>query len=1041
LEATGRSGAYTTLQLKELVKTLSETPGVSRDAAEAIVGEFARAGQISTALGERLSHLVADFALATGQKIPDAAKALADAFSDPARGVETLEKALGRLKPNDISRIKDALDLGDVPRAQTILVEGLENAIKGLSDRAITPLQDSTNNLGNAWNRLMHSLDESPGLKRANELLATMINAVAWLIDHADKIQFPTFNGLGLPNATIPQALIGTAEFGFNKVKNALSSNTGGATGSFDLPGGATGSFGESTKKPALGVVARVVGSNEQSKLDDDEIKRAVKLGEQYKAVGDQIDKLRDKRAVLVAALKKVPLTDTFVRKDLKEGIAGIDEKIKTLGKRGGRDAERIDDAKLKDRINAIQDALTKQTEGFTVQEQLLQTAYSLGESSLKKFFDNKIDIIRQKTAAQTLALDEQIAATQDRLAKTKDPVKKEQLEDRIKDLNREKDLVENRGSNALTVANDQARTSFDQLQQQVNSYRAELKRLQGDELGAADIEAELTIKRAKILAKNASDDPRLPNVDVAAQQSALDIQRRLLVTREQSAIIDSRLSIQESAIQRAMRIGVIDELDGLSQLGAARQKAVADLEEVVKAKEAVAKEQPWNYQLQIDTAQARDALENLKAEMDPLKDKFDNIFKGATENFLNDIMGGKKDAFKTLFNNIGRELNSVVAKSITTDLFAPGKGVGNSVSDFFKKLFTGDKTSVSGLFGSKSSATKPEADVASAGSSATSSLTNLTSVGLDPATQALQRFSNAVDTASDSLNNRPTNTDISSPGFTNSFDDGSMSKVLGTGEQSVMEMFRDASKESNRFADTSASAADNVLSLARAATKGSDALALLPRIISLIESLSATKSGGSNLIGAGLSALGSGGSSYSQLSEGISFMSDFFDTGGYTGGDDPRKPAGIVHGKEFVFSAAATSRIGRSTLEKVHNKAKAGDPNALSSSAERKHMYMVGGMVKDDWNWGNMAGYYEGGYVQSGSDWPGRMLHPSVNPRILMADRKSDDQGNQSHHRGGDVILHVNVTPPAGASRQTAMQWGATAGRHISASLKRNGQ
>jgi hypothetical protein len=41
----------------------------------------------------------------------------------------------------------------------------------------------------------------------------------------------------------------------------------------------------------------------------------------------------------------------------------------------------------------------------------------------------------------------------------------------------------------------------------------------------------------------------------------------------------------------------------------------------------------------------------------------------------------------------------------------------------------------------------------------------------------------------------------------------------------------------------------------------------------------------------------------------------------------------------------------------------------------------------------------------------------------------------------GGSTVVHVNVTPPPGGSRETAMQWGATAGRQIQNSLRRNGK
>lgn len=40
----------------------------------------------------------------------------------------------------------------------------------------------------------------------------------------------------------------------------------------------------------------------------------------------------------------------------------------------------------------------------------------------------------------------------------------------------------------------------------------------------------------------------------------------------------------------------------------------------------------------------------------------------------------------------------------------------------------------------------------------------------------------------------------------------------------------------------------------------------------------------------------------------------------------------------------------------------------------------------------------------------------------------------------GGSTVVQVNVTPPAGSSRETAAQWGAQVGRHIQHSMRRNG-
>ncbi|ARC35933.1 hypothetical protein A6J80_05630 [Paracoccus yeei] len=65
----------------------------------------------------------------------------------------------------------------------------------------------------------------------------------------------------------------------------------------------------------------------------------------------------------------------------------------------------------------------------------------------------------------------------------------------------------------------------------------------------------------------------------------------------------------------------------------------------------------------------------------------------------------------------------------------------------------------------------------------------------------------------------------------------------------------------------------------------------------------------------------GGGGMAISLLAQGIDMWSKgvpLFNAGGFTGGSDPDKAAGIVHEGEFVFDAAATRRIGVANLEGI---------------------------------------------------------------------------------------------------------------------------
>ncbi|WP_430229945.1 phage tail tape measure protein [Nitrosomonas communis] len=55
------------------------------------------------------------------------------------------------------------------------------------------------------------------------------------------------------------------------------------------------------------------------------------------------------------------------------------------------------------------------------------------------------------------------------------------------------------------------------------------------------------------------------------------------------------------------------------------------------------------------------------------------------------------------------------------------------------------------------------------------------------------------------------------------------------------------------------------------------------------------------------------------------------FASGGYTGNAGTDEPVGIVHGREYVFSATAVENIGLDTLEKLHKAGKDGKPSGFA--------------------------------------------------------------------------------------------------------------
>lgn len=1032
LSGTGRRNLFVGGELKEFLNQLSEAPDVSRETATQIVSELSKVRDIGGGIFRDLAGMTADYAKAAGTDIPTAARTLARAFADPEKGAKQLDEALGALSSSQLLQIERLSRLGDTAGAQRVLFDALQGSIKGLADNALTPLQKATNDLGNSWERAMRALDQSQGLRTINELLAKTVNAVQFLVDNVDKlgglgnIAASGIPGIG-PASSVGRAI--SAQFGPSVLERVMGSQSGAATGSWEGPKPAPGAT--PTGAPSASTAAAGAAG-----AGDDEIKRALGAAGAYRSQAGQIEELTAQRKQFNDALQQsIALygKESEQAKRLREAIAGVNERIASIAKKNrNTEPDQIARAELEGQVRAVRDALTAEREALSFQERFLQGAYQAGESSLAEYFDRKRAAIERGVQAEIAALDQEIAALQAYQAKVakKDPSAAVQAGERIEDALREQERLRNRASNEVALANQQQEASFRQLNDQVLAYRANLLQLQGDEEGAARLRAQQAIEQAQILARQAGG-----GVDVQGLRQAGDQNLTLTTTRRQVSEVQTRLQMREERIAQDQRAGGITTLESLAAVSDGRRKAVAELEELVRAQEEVAKTRPKDYQLQIDTERARHELELLKGELDPLQEQFRNLFTDAGTDFLTSLMEGKgiKGALKAFGEMVGREINGVVGRELSEQLFGKNGALGGA-GGFLADIFGGEARKkgadpVSKAVAAASGA--PQIDTAPA----QASLNTLARAGADPAAQALTRLATAADAAAASLQQRaplpPGIQDIAigAPavaGVVVNPTTGDFARMdrgqVPAGEQSVMDLFKDAETSSADFAKTSALASQAVTQLAAAAGKGGGALSLLPSIISAIQAsaaASSASSGGSGgVIGQIIGAFAGGGSAAGSTAGFFNEAGAYelagslgFSDGGFTGAKGEKEVAGVVHGQEYVFSAAAVRAIGVDRLERIHTKAKTGQE------------------VDEE-----LPGYSDGGYVGVLGTRP-RAASGGSQYLVAMPPAKSGD----TYVTNNTYPVTVQATP--GMTKQTALQTGREVGRGIELARARNGR
>lgn len=276
LAATGRASMVTRGELEAMTRSLDTLPDVSRAAAAEIIGSFTKQRQIGHDLMQSLIADVGDFAAATGEKAPEAAKHLASAFGDPAAGARKLHDELGILTQAEVDQIEHLTKMGDVSRAQDMLFAALHERIHGLNTAALGPLSQATKELREEWARLNDGTTHNPGLEAANHALAGIVGGLTWIIGHTKEA------GDALTDFARNHPWLTSLMPGGGAMAAIIAGNSGKQTG------GASGSWAPTS--------ADVDSTKEW-------IDSITKANEQYKTQGHALLELRERQQTLINAL------------------------------------------------------------------------------------------------------------------------------------------------------------------------------------------------------------------------------------------------------------------------------------------------------------------------------------------------------------------------------------------------------------------------------------------------------------------------------------------------------------------------------------------------------------------------------------------------------------------------------------------------------------------------------------------------------------------------------------------------------------------
>jgi hypothetical protein len=183
MEATGRSSDYTRERIVGVVDQLRSLNGVSTEAAIAMVGALARQRTIGVGAYVDIGRAAAGFARVAGVDVVGAQRKLTEALNGGYDSLRKLDEQWQFLTPEQAEAARHFAETGDQAGFLSLAVGALKDKFGDLVEAGLTPAQKATNDLGVAWDHLMHAMDESEPIRKARQDLADFLDGFARGID------------------------------------------------------------------------------------------------------------------------------------------------------------------------------------------------------------------------------------------------------------------------------------------------------------------------------------------------------------------------------------------------------------------------------------------------------------------------------------------------------------------------------------------------------------------------------------------------------------------------------------------------------------------------------------------------------------------------------------------------------------------------------------------------------------------------------------------------------------------------------------------
>jgi hypothetical protein len=359
----------------------------------------------------------------------------------------------------------------------------------------------------------------------------------------------------------------------------------------------------------------------------------------------------------------------------------------KTVLDFNGADDGKVAAKAFENQMKALDRALKDESDLLAARNRMLDTFNSQNLLSIKDYYDGRRVAAEEALKAQVSIYDREIAAARAFQATQGKAEDRTATQGKIDDLREKRaDAIQKAGLEGLDLTIKQ-KAAEEELQRSFDATLASVYELTGQLEKAAAIRFDAANEGLRKRFSAEDEQAGLAALDVLRERSLQ--QARFNEAVQQSDQVLARLQGTEASVQLAQEAGTKTALQGLIDVGRARQEAVTQLEAIVAAEEAVAKasESPA---LIAQAEKSRLALEQLRAQVDPLANAINDSLGNALGKTLEGIENGSlsaADAFRSFANSVISDILRIAQQDLIRSLFGSGgsaAGIGSYFSGFF---------------------------------------------------------------------------------------------------------------------------------------------------------------------------------------------------------------------------------------------------------------------------------------------------------------------------------------------------------------------